>query len=463
MNMSEEIKSLVERARAAQEQIEFWSQEQVDEMIAAVGWEAYKLEHAQACARMAADETEMGVYEDKLAKHQKKTLGTLRDLHGLKTVGVIEENHEKGLLKLAKPIGVIGALTPVTNASSTIVCNGLPILKTRNAVIFAPHPKAKGTCELTAGFMRAGLRKVGAPEDLVLNIKNPSIELTQELMKSVDLIVATGGSPMVKVAYSSGVPAYGVGAGNAVVVVDETADLKDAATKIRNGKIFDNATSCSSENSVVLQATVYDTMLRYLQELGGHLCSPEEKAKLRSVMWPDDVHLSREVVGQPARKIAGLAQITVKPDTSFLMVLGEAVGSADLFSGEKLSPVLTVWKYGVFEEAICLVRDITRYSGYGHSCGIHTTNDAAILELATRVRLSRVMVRQSQPFGNSGNYDNGMPFGLTLGCGTWGGNAISENVHWKHFLNTTWVAKPIPPVIPDENKIFGKHWERYGK
>ena len=260
--MSEEIKSLVERARAAQEQIEFWSQERVDEMIAAVGWEAYKLEHAQACARMAADETEMGVYEDKVGKHQKKTLGTLRDLHGLKTVGVIEENQEKGLLKLAKPIGVIGALTPVTNASSTIVCNGLPILKTRNAVIFAPHPKAKGTCELTAEYMRAGLRKVGAPEDLVLNIKNPSIELTQELMKSVDLIIATGGSPMVKVAYSSGVPALGVGAGNAVVVVDETADLKDAATKIRNGKIFDNATSCSSENSVVLQATVYDTMLK---------------------------------------------------------------------------------------------------------------------------------------------------------------------------------------------------------
>lgn len=461
--MSDDIKSLVARARAAQEQIEFWSQEKVDEMIAAVGWEAYKLEHAEACARKAADETEMGVYEDKVAKHQKKTLGTLRDLHGLKTVGVIEENKEKGLIKIAKPIGVIGALTPVTNASSTIVCNGLPILKTRNAVIFAPHPKAKETCELTASYMRAGLRKVGAPEDLVLNIKNPTIELTQELMKSVDTIVATGGSPLVKVAYSSGVPAYGVGAGNAVVIVDETADLKDAATKIRNGKIFDNATSCSSENSVVFQASIYDTMLRYLQELGGHLCSPEEKARLKAVMWPDNAHLSRDVVGQPARKIAALAQIQVKPETSFLMVLGEAVGPADLFSGEKLSPVLTVWKYKAFEEAICLVRDITRYSGYGHSCGIHTNNEAAMLELATRVRVSRVMVRQTQPFGNSGNYDNGMPFGLTLGCGTWGGNSISENVHWKHFLNTTWVSKPIAPVVPDENKIFGSHWEKFGK
>lgn len=461
--MAEDIKTLVARARAAQEIIEFWPQEKIDELVAAAGWEVYQLEHAQACARLAADETEMGIYEDKVGKHQKKTLGTLRDLHGLKTVGIIEENREKGLLKLAKPVGVIGALTPVTNASSTIACNGLPALKTRNAIIFAPHPKAKATCNLTAEYMRAGLRKVGAPEDLVLNIKDPTVELTQELMRSVDLIVATGGSPMVKVAYSSGTPAYGVGAGNSVVVVDETADLKDAAVKIRNGKIFDNATSCSSENSVVLQASVYGTMLQYFGELGGHLCSPAEKARLKATMWPDGAHLSRDIVGQRAKKIAGLAGIEVAPDTSFLMVLGEAVGPADMFSGEKLSPVLTVWKYGEFEEAVRLVRDITRYSGYGHSCGIHTTNDAHMVELATRARVSRVMVRQTQPFGNSGNYDNGMPFGLTLGCGTWGGNIVSENVHWKHFLNTTWVSMPIAPVVPDENKIFGEHWKKFGK
>jgi sulfoacetaldehyde dehydrogenase len=461
--MSDEIKNLVDRARAAQEKIEFWPQERVDEMVAAVGWEVYQLEHAKACARLAADETEMGVYEDKLGKHQKKTLGTLRDLCGLKTVGIIEENKEKGLIKIAKPIGVIGALTPVTNATSTIACNGLPILKCRNAVIFAPHPKAKASCDLTASYMREGLRKVGAPEDLVLNIKEPTIDLSQELMRSVDLVVATGGGPLVKVAYSSGKPAYGVGAGNSTVVVDETANLLDAAVKIRNGKIFDNATSCSSENSVVLQESIYDSMMKYFKELGGHLCSPEEKARLRELMWPDGVHMGRNHVGQHAQKIAALAKIPVKPDVSFLMVLGEAVGTADLFSGEKLSPVLTVWKYKEFEEAICLVRDITRYSGYGHSCGIHTTNDAHMVELATRARVSRVMVRQTQPFGNSGNYDNGMPFGLTLGCGTWGGNIVNENVHWKHFLNTTWVSMPIPPVVPDEDKIFGAHWAKYGK
>ncbi len=460
--MTDNIAELVRKAHIAQEQVEFWPQERVDEMVAAVGWQLYQRPHAEACADLAVHETSMGVYADKVLKHQKKTLGTLRDLHGLKTTGIIEEDPARGLLKLAKPAGVIGVLSPVTNASSTLAVNGLPILKTRNAVIFAPHPKAKATADLTCNFMRAGLAQVGAPLDLVQNLTDPTVELTQELMKQVDLVVATGGSAMVKVAYSSGTPAYGVGAGNSVVVVDETADLADAANKIRLGKIFDNATSCSSENSVVMQHSIYDTMVERFAEYGGYLCSPDEKLRLRQVMWPDGEHLSREVVGQPALKIAGLAGIQAPAGTTFLMVQGEAVGAADLFSGEKLSPVLTLWRYGEFEEAIGLVRDITRYSGYGHSCGIHTTNPAHVLELATRARVSRMMVRQTQVYGNSGNYDNGMPFALTLGCGTWGGNITSENVHWKHFINTTWVSMPIPPVAPDENVIFGAHWQKFG-
>jgi len=460
--MTEMIEEMVRKARIAQEQVEFWPQERVDEMVAAVGWQLYQRAHAEACARSAVTETGMGVYDDKVLKHQKKTLGTLRDLHGLKTTGVIEEDPRRGLLKLAKPAGVIGVLSPVTNASSTLAVNGLPILKTRNAVIFAPHPKAKATAALTVSYMRAGLAQVGAPLDLVQSIPDPTVELTQELMKRVDLVVATGGSAMVKVAYSSGTPAYGVGAGNSVVVVDETADLDDAANKIRLGKIFDNATSCSSENSVVLQESVYAAMLERFQRLGGYLINADEKLRLRQVMWPDGEHLSREVVGQPALKIAALADIPAPQDTTFLMVRGEAVGPADLFSGEKLSPVLTVWRYHEFEEAIGLVRDITRYSGYGHSCGIHTTNQQHVLDLATRARVSRMLVRQVQCYGNSGNYDNGMPFGLTLGCGTWGGNITSENVNWKHFINTTWVSMPIPPVVPDEGAIFGSHWQKFG-
>ncbi len=461
--MADNLQEMIARARAAQAQIEYCSQQQVDEMVAAAGWEVYQREHAEACARSAVEETGMGVYEHKLLKHQKKTLGTLRDLHGLKTTGVIEEDPAKGLVKIAKPVGVIAALTPVTNASSTIACNGLSILKTRNAVIFAPHPSAKNTCHLTCEYLRAGLRKAGAPVHLVQNLREPSIAATQELMGMVDLIVATGGAGMVKAAYSSGTPAYGVGAGNSISVVDESADLADAARKIFQSKTFDNATSCSSENSAVIQETVFEGLIEQFRLHGGHLCSPDEKTRLWAVMWPDGVHLNRAIAGQSAIQIAALAGITAPQNITFLMVMGERIGAQDPFSGEKLSPVLTLWKYRHFDQAIDYVSRLTEYSGRGHSCGIHSTNEDHILQLAMKARVSRIMVRQPQCYANSGDYVNGMPFSLTLGCGTWGGNIASENITWKHFINTTWVSKPIPPVIPDEALIFGAHWQKYGK
>ncbi len=461
--MADNLQEMLKKARAAQKVIEYWSQEQVDEMVAAAGWEVYKEENAAACARMAAEETGMGIYENKLLKHKKKTLGTLRDLDGVKTVGVIEEDKARGMIRIAKPVGVIGALTPVTNPTSTPPGNGLPILKTRNAVIFAPHPRSKGATGLACEFMRRGLAKVGAPVDLIQCIAEPSVELTQQLMQSVDLIVATGGAAMVKAAYSAGKPAYGVGAGNAVMVVDETADLADAARKIYLGKTFDNATSCSSENSAVFHESVWDEMIKNLESHGGYLCSADEKEKLRTAMWPDGLHLNKDIVAQSALKIAELAGLEVPESTTMLLVIGQAIGKEDMFSCEKLSPVLTLWKYSEFSEAIDYVEKITEFCGFGHSCGIHTTSDDRMMELAMKVKASRIMVRQPQSYGNSGNYDNGMPFSMTLGCGTWGGNISSENITWKHFLNNTWVSQPIEPVIPDEDKLFGTHWEKYGK
>lgn len=459
--MSEIIDALMSKARAAQQQIEFWPQEKVDMMVAAVGWETCK--RAEEIARLAVEETQMGVYEHKLLKHQKKTLGTLRDLQGVKTVGVIEEDLEKGLIKIAKPVGVIGALTPVTNCEATLPSKALSALKGRNAIIFAPHPKAKKTAMLVCESMRAGLKKVGAPEDLIQLIQEPSIEMAQELMKAVDLVVATGGGPMVKSAYSSGTPAYGVGAGNAVVIVDETANLAEAAEKIFQGKTFDNATSCSSENSLVIQSSVYEAMLAELKKQGGYMCSDAERAKLQALMWPDGEHLNGAIVAQPVAKLAAMACLEIPPGTTFLMVVGKKVGREDPFCKEKLSLVLTIWKYDHFEDAVKMVEDITAINGRGHSCGIHTTNDDHILQLGTRVKASRIMVNQPHSYGNSGNYTNGMPFTLTLGCGTWGGNITTENIHWKHYLNVTWVSKPIEPVIPDENVIFGDYWREFGK
>ena len=455
------IDDLVARARAAQEQIEFWSQEQVDEMVAAVGWQAYQA--AEACARLAYEETEMGVYKDKLIKHQKKTLGALRDLHGMKTVGLVEDDQAKGLLKFMKPAGVIGALTPVTNASATLPCIALNVLKTRNAVIFAAHPKAKKTCALNCEAMRKGLRQVGAPEDLILWIEEPSIDLTQELMHQVDLVVATGGSAMVKAAYSSGTPAYGVGAGNSVCIVDETADLDEAARKIFLSKTFDFATSCSTENSVVIQESVFDALVEKLKSHGGYLVNEEERAILLKGMWPDGVHLNKDIVAQSPQKIAAVVRLDVPDTTTFYMVMGRQIGPEDPFSREKLSVVMTLWKYRDFADAVDYVNRITEYNGKGHSCGIHTTNEAHIHQLGEAARVSRIMVNQPQCYGNSGNYDNGMPFTLTLGCGTWGGNITTENIHWKHFVNVTWVSKPIPPVVPDEEVLFGPHWKKYGR
>jgi len=459
---SNQIQKMVAKAKAAQAQIADWTQEQVDEMIAAAGWEVYQEEHAVACAKLAFEETAMGVYENKLVKHQKKILGTLRDLDGLKTCGVIEEIPEKGLMKVAKPVGVVGALIPVTNPTSSVGCNGLSILKGRNAVIFAPHPKGKKCSGLAAKYLRDGLKKIGAPEDLVQWVEEPSIELTQELMSEVDLVVATGGAGMVKAAYSSGTPAYGVGAGNATVVVDETADITDAAHKVFLGKTFDNATSCSSENSLVIQEGVYKQMVQALEEEGGYLCNADEKAKLQKVMWPDG-KLNRKIVAQPAEKIADFAGISLPEGKKLMMVEAEKADGSDLFAGEKLSIVLTLWKYKEFSEAIQYVRDITGFSGYGHSCGIHSSSEEHIRDLALGAPVSRMMVRQPQSYANSGNYDNGMPFSLTLGCGTWGGNITTENITYKHFLNITWVSSPIEPVVPDENKIFADHWKKYGK
>ncbi len=454
--MSDSIQELMRKARDAQKIIEYWPQEKVDQMVAAVGWELYKEENAVACAKLAIKETKMGVYEDKLLKHRKKTLGTLRDLKGVRTVGVVDTDEAKGLMKIAKPVGVVAAVTPVTNPTSTPAGNGLSILKTRNACIIAAHLFARKTTALAVEHMRAGLEKVGAPVDLVQILPKPTKNAIQELMAAADLVVATGSGALVGAAYSSGTPAYGVGAGNAVIVVDETADIQDAAKKIFLSKTFDNATSCSTENSLVIHEEVRDDLVVALKSRGGYLCTTSEKAQLKATLWPDGEHLNPKIVARPILKIAEMAGLNVPAETTFIMVEGEETVEDDIYAAEKLSAVVRLWSYKDFSEAIDYVERITLKCGYGHSCGIHSTNDEHIMELAMKCHVSRMMVRQPQCYANSGNYDNGMPFTMTLGCGTWGGNITSDNICWEHFLNMTWVSKPIDPVVPDEAEMFGE-------
>ena len=450
------IEGLVARARKAQAQIEFMNQEQVDEMATRIAWSGVKPDFARKLVKMCVEETGMGVEDHKYGKLQVKVKGTLRDMKGQKSVGVIEVDKEKGLMKLAKPVGVIGALIPVTNSEATPFVKAISAIKTRNAVIMAPHPRAAGCNKVAVDHMRAILKKHGWPEDLILNVDPISVEASKELMKQCDLILATGGAGMVKAAYSSGTPSQGVGAGNAVCIVDETADFKDAADKIMRSKVFDHATSCSTENSVIIQEDVYDTMIKELEAVGGYLVKADEKPKLQAAMWDPEKHvLSRDIVAQAPEKIAKLAGIDLPAGKKFFMVEETGVGPNYPFSGEKLSVTTTLYKWKTFDDAIDLVNRITDYSGAGHSCGIHTINEKRIKELALKVKASRIMIRQPQCLANSGAWTNGMPMSMTLGCGSWGGNSVSENVTWKHLLNITWVSYPIPSTEPTDEELFG--------
>jgi len=465
------IAAVVARARAAQAVAATWDQARVDEACLSVGWSVYKDENIRELARAAVDETGMGVYEDKLTKHKNKVLGVLRDIRGAKTVGLVEFDEARGIMKFAKPVGVVGALVPVTNPTATPGSNGLSILKGRNAVVFAPHPKAKGATRLACEYMRAALRKVGAPEDLVQCLEEPSIELTGELMRQVDLVVATGGGPMVKAAYSSGTPAFGVGPGNAVQLLAEDADAADAAAKISVSKAFDNATSCSSENSVVAHEAVYDAFVAAMRERGGHLCNAEEKALLRKWLWvagkDGKEGLNPKVIARDAPAIAAGAGFAVPAGTKFLMVEAELPrrgGSApEKWAQEKISPVLALWKCPSFEAGLEALVLLTDACGTGHSSGIFTSNEEYIRAMGETMRSSRIMVRQGMASGNGGTFANGMPSTVTLGCGTWGGNITSENIHWRHFINVTWLSLPLAPNRPSDEEIFGSLWARQGK
>jgi sulfoacetaldehyde dehydrogenase len=448
------VGALISRARKAQATIDFWSQDQVDFLTRALVWSVVKPGTIEKVAQLAFDESQLGNYESKYTKLQKKLRGALRDMTGKKSVGVIEEDAAKGIIKIAKAVGVIGALIPCTNPEATPVFMAISAIKGRNAVIMAPHPRTKKTNSYIVSILRETLRKYDAPEDLVIGMDEPSMEDSGELMKQCDLIVATGGAPLVKVAYSSGTPAYGVGAGNAVIVVDETADIAEAARKIMLSKTFDFATSCSSDNSLVVVDAVYDKMLAALQAEGGYLVDEAGKKKLQALLWADG-HLSRDVTAQSAGKIAAMAGIDLPAGSTFFLVPETGSGPDYPFSGEKMCVVLAVYRAADFDAAVRRVNEITSYQGMGHSCGLYSADRDRIIEIGLRTKVSRIMIRQPQCYGNTGNWENGIPFTMTLGCGTWGGNITTENVHWKHMINVTWVSMPIKEVIPDDRTLFG--------
>ena len=457
------VAGLVARARAAMELFADADQARVDEAVTALAWSLYKPDHARSLAERAVADTGLGNVESKVTKNTRKTFGTLRDLMRAKTVGIIEEDPARGIVKWAKPVGVVAAITPSTNPSATPVNKAMMAVKGRNAVIIAPSPAASGISGATVDLMRAELKKIGLPEDLVQILPAPvDRALTTALMKAADLVVCTGSQNNVRGAYSSGTPAIGVGAGNVPVIIDESADLDDAAGKIRDSKIFDNATSCSSENSVVIPETIYEDAIAALERAGAWRAT-EYKDRIQAALWPDG-KLSRTLIARDADVFAKGAGLPDEARSArFFLVEDEGIGPDHPFSGEKLSLVLTVYKARDWVDAKRLVRDILNHQGRGHSCGIHTNDMGRARELAAETDAVRVLVNQAHTFGNGGGFNNGLPFTLSMGCGTWAGNSIDENLNWRHFINVTNLVTTIPEDKPAEEDLFGAYWAKYGK
>lgn len=451
-----EVAALIARSRAAQAQIENYTQEQVDRLIRAMVWAVAKPGVAESIAQHTVDETQLGNYDGKFLKIFRKTRATLMDIIDDKSVGIIEEDKARNIVKIAKPVGVIGALSPSTNPEATPVIKAISAVKGRNSIIIAPHPRAKLTNKMICDLMRDAIVKMGAPADLVISIDVPSVNKTNELMIQCDRVLATGGAAMVTAAYSSGTPALGVGVGNAVITVDETADLDDAAEKIRISKTLDLAASCSSDNAVILVDAIYDKMLDKLVHQGGYVVSAEEKARLQSVIW-DDGHINAKAVAQPAEKIAGMAGFAIPEGKQFFIVPETGTGAEHPFSGEKMTVTMALYRAKDLDDAIALTNRIQAYQGQGHSCGIYSQSDANIMKLANGTRTSRVMVNQPQAASNSGNLWNGMRQTFSLGCGSWGGNGTNNNITWRDLINETWVSKPlaVTKVLPSDEELFG--------
>jgi len=448
---------LLARARAAMVAAAGYDQQTVDRLCRAIAWATANEQTFGRLTRMSVEESGMGSAEGVPARRWK-ILGILRDALRTKTVGVIEEIPEKGIVKYAKPAGVIAGLLPVTNPLVTMVNMAINGIKCKDAVIFSPHPLSQKTALEIVRVLRAALKKQGAPEDLIQCLPKPSIPLAQELMSICDLTIATGGAAMVKAAYGSGKPAYGVGAGNATVVIDETADLAEAAMNTRISKTQNHGSGCSSDGNLLVEASVYDRFLELLQQEGGYLASTEEKGKLERAMWDEDGHRTIDTVARAADVIARKAGFALPPGKSFIIVKQDQIGKAHRFSGEKLSPVLAIFKYTGFDNLRRMVADVFEVGGKGHSVGIASHDDDHIHRLASMAPVSRIMVNQPNVRGNAGSFTNGMPQTASLGCGTWGGNITSENISVKHYMNTTWVSRPIPEDKPDEKALLGEFY-----
>ena len=438
----QELTELMQRVRAAQAKYATYTQEQVDAIFLAAATAANRARIP--LARMAVEETGMGIVEDKVIKNHFASEYIYNAYKHEKTCGVLEEDPSYGIQKIAEPIGVIGAVVPTTNPTSTAIFKTLIALKTRNAVIISPHPRAKNSTNEAARIIRDAAIEAGAPEDIIGWIDVPSLELTNQVMKEADLILATGGPGMVHSAYSSGKPALGVGAGNVPAIIDDSADILMAVSSIIHSKTFDNGMICASEQSVIVMDGVYEAVRREFAERGCYFLNEEEKEKLRSVLLVGG-NLNAKIVGQKAAKIAEIAGITVPETTKILIGEVESVDISEPFAHEKLSPVLAMYRAKKFEEALDKAQRLLEDGGYGHTAAVYLSTRTETKKLdafAKRMKACRILVNTPSAQGGIGDlYNFRLTPSLTLGCGSWGGNSVSENVGVRHLLNVKTVAR----------------------
>ena len=460
------IDDLVATARQAQAAFELGAdQARYDRAALAAAWALMEPERNRELANMAVETTGLGNVEDKITKNHRKTLGLLRDIKGQITQGVLREIPEKGITKIARPIGVIGAVVPSTNPVATPLNNIVNALKCGNAIILSPSPKGTTCCERLIGYIHAEFDKIELDHDLVQMVPAPASKgNTQRLMELVDKLVVTGSQNNVHRAYSSGTPALGVGAGNVSVIVDETADLQMAADKIATSKTFDNSTSCSSENALIAVDAIYDEFKVQLERVGGRVLDDQNSRKLKTALFQNG-HLNRAVIARDMKDILEVAQVEVDDAQScrFLVLPSSGIGENYPESGEKLSLVVALYQANDFAHAKTLAKDLMMHQGAGHSVGLHTQDDARAVELGMELPTCRVIVNQAHSAATGGSFENGMPFSLSMGCGSWGGNSIDNNINYTHFMNTVRIVRPIAQNMPSLEDIFNDYWRDAGK
>ena len=454
----QELDQAFARARKALAVIETYDQARVDRLCQAVAWAVANKRTFTRLVDMGIQESGLGDPVSRMGKRMK-IRGVLRDALRQKSVGVIEELPEKGIVKYGKPAGVIACIVPTTNPDLTPAGNAIYAIKARDVVIYSPHPRSKKTSFETVRLMREALEREGAPADILQCLTKVNIPMSQALMARADLIIATGGQPMVRAAYSSGTPAYGVGAGNSTMIIDETANVEEAARNTKLSKTSDFGSGCSADGNLIIDERVFEPLLAQLQKEGGYLASAQEKEALRRVMWDGEAHRTPDTVAIAPQQLAKAAGFTIPADRAFIIVHGDGIGREHPFSGEKLTTLLAVYKYKGFDQALAMMRGVYEVGGKGHSCGIYSFDEDHIHRLALAAPVSRIMVRQPQSKANAGAFNNGMPMTSSLGCGTWGGNVVSENVHLKHYLNTTWVSVPIKEDKPSDAELFGEFYD----